>query len=55
MDAVDFFNAYDREQQKRLKELPVCDDCGQPIQEYFFEIHGDVICPDCMEAYRRDI
>lgn len=55
MDMVDFFNDYDREQTKKLKKLPVCDDCGEPIQDYYFEIHDDVLCPDCMEAYRRDV
>lgn len=48
------FASYDRQQQDKLAELPVCDCCQDPIQdEFYFEIHSEVICPVCMDQYYR--
>ena len=37
--------------------LPVCDYCGEPVQEgYYYEIGGWVVCESCLELFfRRDI
>ena len=45
---------YDIEADNRLKQLPVCDECGEHIQdEYYYEFRDWVICPSCMEEHRR--
>ena len=55
-DPLRDFDRWDAEQQKKLKELPICEDCGEHIQdESAFYINGDWICEDCIDAYRRDV
>lgn len=50
------FAAWDAEQQRLLERLPVCADCGEYIQEHFYEINGKPICPDCLESgYRKEV
>lgn len=37
-----------------LNSRPVCDICGQPIQEnHMFEVDNEQICPDCIEGWLR--
>lgn len=56
-DPIADYMRHDAEQARELKRLPVCADCGQPVQDdHFFLIVDEVICPDCLEAgYRREI
>lgn len=51
------FDRWDRAQSKRLKQLPVCADCGDAVQDdHYYLINDAVICPDCMESgYRKDV
>jgi formylmethanofuran dehydrogenase subunit E len=50
------FARHDREQTKRLEQLPKCDYCHKPIQdEHYFEINGDVICEGCLnDNFRKE-
>lgn len=52
---LDFWR-HDREQAKRLERLPVCIDCGEPIQaDHYYQICDEIICPECMESsYRKE-
>lgn len=56
-DPVLDFERYDREQAKRLAELPVCDICDKPIQdEHYYLINSDNVCPACLEIeFRKEI
>ena len=50
------FDAWDAEQNKRLEQLPVCADCDEHIQDVeAYYIHGEWICEQCMETYRREV
>lgn len=51
------FDRWDRTQSKRLKQLPVCADCGDAVQDdHYYLINDVVICPACMESgYRKDV
>lgn len=41
------------DQDKELKKLPVCEDCGEYIQdEYYYEIGGRKMCLQCLEEYK---
>lgn len=52
---LDFAN-YDAEQQEQLEKLPVCIECGEPIQdEYCFEINGEYICKECLERNHKKL
>lgn len=49
-DPIDFFEQHDAEQQKWLNTLPVCDQCGEPIQdEHLFDIDGTLYHIECAE------
>ena len=49
-DNYDLFKRHDAEQQSQLDKLPVCSECGEPIQDDFcFEINGELICESCLE------
>lgn len=53
-DPIADFHAYDAHQAKQLEQLPACADCGEHIQEEeAFFIHGDWICENCIDSYRR--
>lgn len=44
------------DQDRQLAKLPVCADCGGPVQDdHFYQINDEVICPNCMESnYRKN-
>lgn len=56
-DNYDQWEAHERQQEKSLEELPVCDICDHPIQEdHFYQINGDNVCPECLENhFRKDL
>lgn len=48
-DPVADFERHDRDQQQQLEQLPVCDECGERIQDdMYFDIDGEILCEDCM-------
>ena len=55
-DVYDLWEAHDREQAKRLERLPVCEICGEPIQdEHLYLINDEFVCPACLERdFRKD-
>lgn len=54
MDMLDLFEAHDRQQQERLKELPVCCYCNEPIQDDFcYYINGEYFCESCIDMHFR--
>ncbi len=55
-DPIRDFERYDREQTERIKKLPRCSECDNPIQdEYGYYINDEWICPECIEQYRKPI
>lgn len=55
-DPIADFDRWDTDQHKQLEQLPVCEDCGEHIQdETAFYINGEWICEDCMDSYRREV
>ena len=50
------FDRWDAEQQEWLKRLPHCECCGDPVDEYLWEIEGEFYCDDCAkEKFRRSV
>lgn len=46
----------EEELQNQLDELPICDECGEPIQtEDLYDIDGVLFCENCMEGHRRSV
>lgn len=56
-DPLADFDAWDKHQNEQLERLPVCADCGEPIQdEYCYEYNDEFICPQCNEdLHRKDV
>ena len=48
-DPVADFEAYDRQQEEQLERLPVCEICGEPIQdEHLYLINDEFVCEKCL-------
>jgi hypothetical protein len=48
-DPVRDFEQHDREQAKRLEELPFCEVFGKPIQdEHLYLINDEFVCEECL-------
>ena len=46
----------DREQQEWEDSLPHCECCGDPIDDYVWEIDDEILCDECAKAkFRRDV
>lgn len=56
-DNYDLFAKHDAEQEEKLKNLPICKECGEPIQtEYCYGNNGKYICEHCLkENYRHEV
>lgn len=49
-DNYDAFRRHDAEQEKALKGLPRCEECGEPIQEEECYKIGDMLfCEECID------
>lgn len=45
----------EKEQQEWEDSLPCCDCCGEKVDDYVYDIDGEILCIQCMiEKYRRD-
>ncbi len=51
------FERYDAEQERELEKLPVCEYCGETIQDdYLYDVGGDIFCEDCLnEHFRKSV
>ncbi len=56
-DSYDLWEARERELERALARLPVCQGCGRPIQEeHYYVILGEDLCRKCMEGrYQRSV
>ena len=44
------FDRWDARREEWLKTRPVCDECGEPIQEeYGYSFEGQLLCEDCFQ------
>lgn len=49
------FDLWQMEQQEWEDKLPRCECCGEPIDDYVWEIDEQILCEDCArKKYRRD-
>ena len=56
-DPVADYARWDKAQQEWEAKLPRCERCGEPIDDYVFDLgSGEILCLDCVVAkYRRDV
>lgn len=55
-DPVADFESWDAMLEQRLARLPVCSECGEPIQDYFaYQIDNRWICENCIQWSRREV
>ena len=53
-DNYDAFDRYDAEQERALRKLPECSECGEKItDDECYEFNGELICPECLRDYHR--
>ena len=53
-DNYDIWEAHDIEMERRRARRPVCECCGEHIQdETAFLINGDWYCEKCMDNFRE--
>ena len=53
-DNYDAFVKHEADQEEKMARLPVCDYCGNAIQDdWYYEIDGEKFCPDCMDEHFR--
>ena len=49
VDNYDLWEAHDRKEARRIARLPVCDFCGEPIQqERALKLMGLWVCDECI-------
>lgn len=44
---------WQREQERLAAQLPECDHCGKPVDDYYYNINGEIICEDCLSENFR--
>lgn len=55
-DPLKDFDRWDAEREARLARLPICCECGDPIQQDDVVCINDcLICDDCLNQMRVDI
>ena len=55
-DPVADFVRHDWKQSKSLERLPICERCGNRIeQEWAVCIEGFWYCDECLENYRKEV
>ena len=56
-DNYERWKQHDAEKQAELDKLPVCEYCGERIQDdYYFEINDECICEDCLnDNFRKSV
>lgn len=55
-DPVADFARWDKAQQEWEAKLPLCECCGEPIDDYVWNIMGETLCDNCArERYMHDV
>ena len=58
-DPVRDAERYEEEKEKRLQEmmeqLPVCDDCGNRIEDEYYDFDSFVLCDECVQKRRQTV
>ena len=56
-DNYDLWEAHEREVERQLERLPVCEVCGHPIQdEHLYLINDEFVCTECLiRDFRKDV
>jgi formylmethanofuran dehydrogenase subunit E len=49
---ADFYK-WDAEQTAKLEQLPECAECDEPIQDCYYEINGERVCPECLDSNHK--
>ena len=57
VDNYQLWVMHEMEQEDALEKCPVCDCCGEYIQDdWFYKIEGEILCLDCLnENYRHRV
>ena len=54
-DNYDLFEAHERQINRKLSRLPVCNRCGEPItSEQAYDVDG-LWCEDCFNDWKKEV
>ncbi len=52
LEAYDLWAMDDARKERWLESLPICSECGEPIQDdMLYDFDGTLICQDCMREH----
>ena len=55
-DPIADFYRHEEEQQRKIDRMPVCECCGEPIDQYSAVHIGDAwYCDDCLDDMREPV
>lgn len=53
-DSLRDFALWDDDQEEKLNKRPLCNYCGQRIQDdCYYELNGEIYCQDCIDDNKR--
>ena len=55
-DPVADFKRWEQEQREWEDKLPCCERCGEKVDDYVYDVDGEILCIECMiTKFRRDV
>lgn len=53
-DSYDLWLGLEEQREKRRSRRPMCDYCGEPVDEdFYYEINGEIFCEYCLDNFFR--
>ena len=53
-DPLRDFALWNDDQEEKLNKRPLCDYCGQPVQDdCYYELNGEVYCQYCIDNCKK--
>lgn len=47
------FDRWERQKEQQAASLPECDHCEKPIDDYYWNINGEIFCEGCLNENFR--
>ena len=49
------WDAYCEAQEREAERHPRCSKCGERINEWVYDLDGDLFCEDCIDDFRHPV
>ena len=47
------FDKWERQKEQLAASLPECDYCGNPVDDHYYNINGEIYCEGCLDEHFR--